>query len=292
MFDYRGLPTNPLSGFLQASAKLLDIAGTGNISTKDYADFTRNSEERNFCADVCDRVHRIGFAFDRLCELTKVYHDAAEERKRRTTENGICELSPEMLQAEGRSDVESDVLTFYIYYELKSVADILEQWAITPAGGLELEYALKARDRFLAHPEFCRVSPQANRMKSFPLNGPTSCDIASLQQWDTVTQAEYLAKLSMAPPIDRQAEVRRNSDINLSKKRNEKLTEEEVIRIKAFGAREPQLAKALEELALLLNTKALPKIASVCADAVNRLGFEQIPDGPTFMQNLGNICAT
>jgi predicted SnoaL-like aldol condensation-catalyzing enzyme len=170
--------------------------------------------------------------------------------------------------------------------------DILEQWTIVPASGSELEYALKARDRFLAHPQFCRVSPRANRAKSIPMNGPTRCDIASLQQWDCITQSEYLAKLTMASPADREAEVRRNSSTILSKTRNERLTEEEVTRMKAFGAREPHLEKALEELAQLLCIQALPKIASVCTEAINKFGFEQIPEGPIFSQTLGNLVST
>ena len=292
MFDYRVQATNPLSSFLQANATLLDIAGTGNVAPEDYEAFTRNSEERNFCADICDRIHRIGFAYDRLCELTKEHHDTAAERNKGRNESGRYELSAEMLQADGRWDVETDVLSFYIYYELKSVADILEQWTIVPASGSELEYALKTRDRFLAHPEFCRVSPRVNRAKSIPLNGPTRCDIASLQQWDSITQSEYLAKLRMASPADREAEVRRNNSTILSKTRNERLTEEEVTRIKAFGGREPDLGKALEELAQLLCTQGLPRIASVCAEAINKFGFEQIPEGPTFSQTLGNLVTT
>ena len=286
MFDYHSQPTNPLVGFLETSARLLDIAGGENIRAEDYAAFTRNSEERNFCADLCDRVHRIAFAFDRLCELTDVHNEATEERKRRIDEGGAFQLSAEMLQADGRWHVETDLLTFYVYYELKSVADMLEQWNIVPGSPSELEYALKARDRFLAHPEFCRVAPRANRMKSLPEKGFTCCDIASLRQWDSVTQTEYLAKLNMSEPIDREAETRRNSEMILSQKRNEKLSEQDVVRIKAFGVREPDLEGAIGELAVLLNSGTLPKIASVCAEAISRFGFEQIPGGPRFVRRL------
>jgi len=72
----------------------------------------------------------------------------------------------------------------------------------------------------------------------------------------------------------------------LSKQRNEKLDHEQVVRIKAFGVREPDLESAIRELALLLKSNALSKIASVCADAINRFGFEQIPDGPIFACRL------
>jgi hypothetical protein len=286
MFDYHSRPSNPLTAFLEASAKLLDIAGGENIRPEDYSAFTRNSEERNYWADLCDRVHRIAFAFDRLCELTDVHHEAAKEMKKRLDEADAVQLSAEMLQADGRWHVETDVLTFYIYYELKSGTDMLKKQEIAPGGSSELEYALKARDRFLAHPEFCRVAPRANRAKSIPARGFTRCEIASLRQWDSVTQNVYLAKLNMSEPIDREAEVRRNSEMILRKQRNEELSEQDVVRIKAFGVREPDLEKAIEELAALLDSGTLPKIASACAEAINRFGFEQIPDGPRFVYRL------
>src|SRR5438034_10880911 len=75
-----------------------------------------------------------------------------------------------MSQAEARWHSETDVLTFYIYYELKSIADMLAQWAIMPVAGSDLEYALKARDPFLAHPELCRVSPRYSRTKSITVD--------------------------------------------------------------------------------------------------------------------------
>jgi hypothetical protein len=98
-----------------------------------------------------------------------------------------------MLQAQERWDLESDSLAFYIYYELKSVADILGQWNIVPTAGSALEYALKARDRFLAHPEFCRIGPRSNRSKALAERAPAFADIASLQQWaDSVASAPIL----------------------------------------------------------------------------------------------------
>jgi hypothetical protein len=286
MFDYRSPPTNPLGAFLGAGVALLNIAGGEDIPPAAYAAFTRNSEERTFCTDLCDRVHRIAFAFDRLCELTEIDNTISRQRKERFDDLGQYQLTAEMLQDGGRWDVETDLLTFYIYYELKSVTDMLRQWDLEPTSGSELQYALKARDRFLAHAEFCRVSPRANRGKCIPRKGLTQCDIASLRQWDSVTQAEYLKKLNMSEPIDREAEVCRNNKIILSRERNEKLTEQEVIRIKAFGVRELYLEKAIGELAQLLDPGALSRIRSVCNDAITNFGFEPIPDGPTFVCRL------
>jgi hypothetical protein len=42
----------------------------------------------------------------------------------------------------------------------------------------------------------------------------------------------------------------------------------------------------LKELAVFLESSALPKIANVSAEAINRFGFEEIPDGPVFSQRF------
>jgi len=191
-----------------------------------------------------------------------------------------------MLRAQERWDLESDSLTFYIYYEVKSVADIVGQWTIIPAAGSALEYALKARDRFLAHPEFCRIGPRSNRSKALAKGAPAFSDIASLQQWETVVRDEYLAQLQITAPYDQAQEAEKNRQILLSKPRNERLRNEEVLRVKAFRAPEPDLAGALKELAALLHSSVLPKIAQVSAEAIKRFGFEEIPDGPVFSQRF------
>src|SRR5438094_9873815 len=97
-----------------------------------------------------------------------------------------------MSQAEARWHSETDVLTFYIYYELNSIADMLAQWAIMPVAGSDLEYALKARDRFLAHPELCRVSPRYSRTQSIPVVAAFHwCYIDSVRRWVATTQHVY-----------------------------------------------------------------------------------------------------
>ena len=116
---------------------MLNIVGPGKaIAASDRSAYARNAEERNFCEDVCDRIQRMAFAYDRLCELsTRALENVSDELNRNRDENSRCEISPPMLQAQERWDLESDSLTFYIYYELKSVADILGQWTTVPAVG-------------------------------------------------------------------------------------------------------------------------------------------------------------
>jgi len=287
MYDYRVTEGNPFASFLKAASRMLRIAGSSEpIAGSDQSAYVRNSEERNFCEDVCDRIQRMAFAYDRLCELSVEHWDMSEELNRNRDENGRCEITPMMLQAQERWDLESDSLTFYVYYELKSVADILGQWAIVPAAGSAFEYALKARDRFLAHPEFCRIAPRSNRSKALGKGTPAFSEIASLQQWETVVRDEYLAKLQITTRYDQQREAQKNRQILLSKPRNERLRDDEVLRVKAFGAPEPDLGRALRELAVMLTSSVLPKITNVSAEAISRFGFEEIPDGPWFSQRL------
>jgi len=287
MYDYHVAKINPFACFLEAAFRMLNIAGAGQpIADSDRAAYARHTEERNFCEDVCDRIQRMAFAYDRLCELSMEHWRMSDELNQKRDENGRCEISPQMLQAQERWDLESDSLTFYIYYELKSVADILGQWSIVPAAGSALEYALKARDRFLAHPEFCRIGPRSNRSKALAKGSPAFSDIASLQQWETVVRDEYLAQLQISAPYDQPQEAQKNQQILLSKPRNERLRDEEVLRVKAFGAPEPDLTGALKELAAALHSSTLSKIAQVNAEAIQRFGFEEIPDGPVYSQRF------
>ncbi len=285
MFEYFPRKDNPLDSFLKQASVVTDVAQASNIEASQYPEFTRNSDERNFCLDLCDRVDRVAYAYDRLYELSLVSEQLNDQRQRERDSEGTYRYTTEMSQAEARWHSEADVLTFYIYYELNSIADMLAQWKITPVAGSELEYALKARDRFLAHPELCRVSPRYSRTKSIPIGGGfTRCDIASLRQWDTITQSVYLAELGMSEPIDRETEAAKNSRMILKRTANDRLDQHDVIRIKAFGVREPDLDRAIRNLAEILVGLAMQRMISIHTEALQRFGFEQFPDvgGSTF----------
>jgi hypothetical protein len=105
--------------------------------------------------------------------------------------------------------------------------------------------------------------------------GFTRCDIASLQQSDPITRRYYVSYLGLMEPIDEREQQRLNTEAFASRTRNEQLPADDVIRIKPFGIREPDLEKALREFAALLDHEALPAIARVFDDAVGRFGFER-----------------
>jgi hypothetical protein len=280
LFDYQVGPSSPFWEFLQRASEALDLARTRIVPDQLCDEFTKNAEQRNFCADLTDRVARVAFAYDRLCELTTEYHDLQRQQDQARDEHGTYTFTTEMLKAEARWNVEVDLLTFYAYYELKSIIDILDQWGVKPESGSELEYAVKVRDRFLAHPVLCGVAPNAFRGKAIPCDGGmTRCDIASLNQWDPITRNAYLSRLRMAEPYNIDQVYAENAAIVRSKKRNESLTGEEVLRLKAFGMREPDLSLALVQLAQALMAALSQEFLACCEEAITRFGFERIPPG-------------
>jgi hypothetical protein len=168
-----------------------------------------------------------------------------------------------------------DVVTSFAHYEIKSVADMLKQWGIkvnTP----ELQYLMKTRDRFLVHPHYGGVMRMARRSLAIPFDGgPVQASVTGLNIWGPITRDHYLKVLNMAPPIDDNKERLANEQILLSVKRNHELTVAEVVRLKAFGLRDPDLPKALTELADILEKGALPKIEAAYRQAVTDFGFER-----------------
>jgi hypothetical protein len=286
--DYRCAPGNPFEKFLVVAEQAMRLGVHASklsaIASTQGAEFTLNTEQRNFCSDVFSRIERMAFAFDRLCELTVEHYKFYDTVDAKQDASGTHTYSDEETQAMARWHTEADLLTFSIYYELKSIVDMMEQWGIAPAVGCELEYAIKARDRFLAHPEFHRVAPHAYRGKAIPYRtGFTCCDIGGLQQWDSVTREQYFLLLGLTGSLKPELEaalVAENETAIRSATKNERLTAEQVTRLKAFGAREPDLEKALCELAADLLPRVLNKIEEIHQEAITRFGFEYGPSGP------------
>ena len=82
MFEYLPRKDNPLDSFLKQASVVTDVVQASAIQALQYPEFTRNSEERNFCLDLCDRVDRIAYAYDRLCELSLVSEQLNDRRRR------------------------------------------------------------------------------------------------------------------------------------------------------------------------------------------------------------------
>lgn len=269
---------------------VLDHSRLPTITPKYAEDFTRNAEQRNFCADLASRIERISFGFDRLCELTSEHFKFTDAIDAKRGGNRTYTYTAEEVEAMARWHTEADVLTFYIYYELKSVCDMIRQWHLAPRAGSELEFALKARDRFLAHPEVSKVVPNQFRGKAIPYRtGMTRCYIAGLQQWDAISRDCYLRSLGMPTGVSQpgaEKEAVGNEGVIRRSTRNRDLKHDEVTRLKAFGVREPDLEKALREFASEVLPHVLKRIVDIHEEAVSRFGFERGTAGPLMLAKL------
>lgn len=277
-----GIRKNPLNKFLDSVRPRMKIAWSAvahqQITPTQYEALTLNEEERNYAEDLVTRVEMLSHAFDRLCELGVEHFEIHEEMKRnQPSPSGINRaiVSPSVLEREERWRKEVDVVTSFACYEIKSLADMLKQWGLQ-VNSPELLYITKTRDRFLAHPRSGGVTRMARRSMTIPYNGgPVEVSIAGLNHWGPITRDHYLSLLNLAPPINDSKERLANEQILLSKKQNEQLPSAEIVRLKAFGLRDPNLPEALEELADLLQKDALPKIEAAFDDAVKVFGFER-----------------
>jgi hypothetical protein len=280
----KGVRKNPLNKFLDLARPRMMIAWSAaaqqKIAPAQYESFTLNGEERNFAEDVVARAEQLSHAFDRLCQLGVEHFEINELMKRNQRSPQAIDLSlvnPSVLEREERWRREVDMVTSFAHYEIKSVVDMLKQWGIkvnTP----EIQYVMKTRDRFLVHPHYGGVMRMARRSFAIPFDGgPAQASVTGLNSWGPITRDHYLKMLNMTPPIDDNKERLGNEQILLSVKRNQELSEAEIVRLKAFGLRDPDLPKALAELADILGKSALPKIEATFQEAVTAFGFQRCP---------------
>lgn len=121
---------NPLGIFLcNAESEMRIALGFHSIENADELEaFVMIQEELNFTLDLCQRVQRLSAAFDLLCDLT----DQQISFRRIENENrgaaGSFTFTEKDEQARIRIRAESELLTHYLYYELKSVTDMLRLW--------------------------------------------------------------------------------------------------------------------------------------------------------------------
>ena len=274
---------NPLRGFLcNAESEMRIALSDSSIDNPDQLEaYVTNQEELNFALDLCQRVQRLSAAFDLLCTLTDRQLSSQRQENENRNLTGSYTFTEEDEQARTRIRVESELLTHYLYYELKSVTDMLRLWNIKVVAGSELEYALRARDRLLAHPEIFRIAPTPFGGVSFPLSGGfMKVNIGTPFAMDSVCESYYRLKLGTDAEGNRAAEQERNEKVLRSKAKNENLTEEEVTRIKLFGVREPNVLVALNEFAMLLAT-SLTDIKRIVNNAIDENGYERyIAAGP------------
>jgi hypothetical protein len=234
----------------------------------------RNDEERNHCQDVVARVGVLADAYDKLCRLNLERFEIDQAMKENQSGSGIdlSRVSPSALQRDRNWRSEVDAASSLFYYELKSVLDMLKGWRVA-ASRPELEYASKTRNWFLAHPQYLGVARRAARSFSYsPDGGPVELSVTGLNVWLTITRQYYIAELNLTQPIDENAQRVLNEQLALSGKFNHRLTRDEILRLKAFGLREPRIRDCAAELSQVLRQEVLPKIEAAFAESL-QYGF-------------------
>lgn len=264
--------------------KLLDLAGDGVPARETLVEYKDNESRRDFAEDLVARVATISFAFERLYGLTLVHNEiweAMEARRTQSSSNPV-EIPGDLRDREAQADVEADAMTALIYYETSSVVHMLSSFNVALPKGSELEYVVKARDRFLVHPKLKGVTRRPNRGGAIPVGeGFLQRDAVSLNTLD-YDRAAVDGLLEQMKGKDRNKERQKNEEIVRGGKWNERLSREEVTRIMAFGVREPNIERAMEELGSLLASQFLPVVEALVKEAVDKFGFENYPEGPTF----------
>jgi hypothetical protein len=221
----------------------------------------RNDEERNYCQDVIARIGTLADAYDKLCQLSAEWFEIDEAMR----------VSPSVLQRDRRWQSEADAATSLFYYELKSVLDMLRGWGIAPSRP-ELDYASKIRNWFLAHPQYRGVARRAVRSFSPSRDGgPVELSVSGLNAWMTIIREYYIQKLNLTLPIDENAQ-RVLNELALEGKKIQQLAPDEILRLKAFGLREPRIRECASELSQILRQEVLPKITAALTEAV-QYGF-------------------
>lgn len=271
---------NPLKDVVTAGKKLLDLAGEDppNDGLREYK---QNEARREYAQDIVGRAETVSFAFDRLHALTPELQEIwkAIDAKRPKTDEAV-EIPKELIEGEDRLNVEADAMTALIYYESKSIVDMLRELRVDVPKATELEYLLRVRDRFLAHPKPLGVARRANRGGSIPVGeGFLQRNAVNL---DTLDNARAAADgLTKEVRVGQWPEERiKNEETLRSRETNEKLPQEQITRLMAFGIRDPDVPKVIGELAQLLATAFLPIVQEYASEAIEKWGLEPVPEGP------------
>jgi hypothetical protein len=269
---------NPLRSFYEQGRELMKIAWSAGaqqaLPSSQLQALVRNDEERNYCQDVVARVGVLADAYDSLCRLNadRFEIDEAMRENQLGASINLSRVSPSVLQRERKWQSEMHAASSLFFYELKSVLDMLKGWGIA-ASFPELDYASKTRNWFLAHPRYGGVMRRATRSFRYARDGgPVELSVTGMNVWLGITREYYIGELKLEQPIDENAQRALNEQLVLSGRKTQTLTPGEILRLKAFGLRDPRIRDCAAELAQLLDQEVLRKISAAFAEA-RQFGF-------------------
>jgi len=265
--------SGPFDEFIRRATQALNTPNVVRGAPNDI-EYVRVIEERRYVIDIRDRVEMLAFAYSRLGVLSDLYRESSgliEAARHAVKEESLTwEVPDEIFWQRDLRFLEARVLVSFVYYELTSLANMLKAHQIRiPAG--ELAYLLKARDKFLAHPAWHGRVRNAHGSVYIPQQGPLHAFAICADETDPVLIDFYRRSCLGRSDVDyaEQARLRNlNENLILSGKRNRDFLPDELMCLKAFGIREPDLEASIEEMATLLRTLALPEIERISAQPI------------------------
>ena len=270
--EYR--QTSPFDKFLRKATEALGSPTIARGLNNDV-EYARVMEERRYLIDILDRVEMLAFAYSRLKALSRLYREAEAQinaAKRLTrTEPTMWEVPDEIAWQREDSALEARVLASVVYYELTSVVHMLKGLKVRPPHG-ELEYLVKARDKFLAHPQFRGSVRNAHGGMSIPQLGLLHAYVVNADETDPVLRDHYGRSFAPTDAADEARLPEENERLILSATRNSEFSADQQSRLKAFGIREPDLEASLDEMANLLLMSVLPEIERISAQPIPSRG--------------------
>lgn len=266
--DYR--LESPFDEFLRKATAVLNRPA--NLQgLRDDAEYARVMEERRYVTDVLDRVEMLAFTHSRLNALPGLYRDAEAQMdctKRVTRDEPLTwEVPDEIVWQRDCRALEGRVLVSFVYYELTSLAHMLKALKVPIPKG-ELQYLVKARDKFLAHPVFRGRVRNAHGAMSIPQVGLLHTYAIHTDEGDPVLIDHYSSLFAPKNAADKARLRDENEQLILSRKKNFEFSADEWLRLKAFGIREANLGASLKEMAELLLSSALPEIERIAGQPI------------------------
>jgi hypothetical protein len=262
---------SPFDEFLRDAGKALNSSPVLR-GVRNDAEYARVIEERRYVIDILDRVEMLAFTYLRLRSLSGLYREAEAKMhaaKRVTREEPLTwEVPDELAWQRDNRALEARVLVALVYYELTSLTHMLKGLGMQIPPG-ELQYLVKARDKFLAHPMFRGRVRNAHSRMSIPEIGLLHAYAVNADETDPALLKYYGSSFASQSAADEARMREENERLILSCKKNSKFSPKEQLRLKAFGLREPNLEASLEEMASLLMTSALAEIKRIGAQPIH-----------------------
>ncbi len=256
---------NPFSSFVAQADALLTLSDPTNpaIPASDRQSFQDHRQRIQFLSDLVARVDVLRFAFDRLSSLTS---------KLRRLRN----ITPWTQEADDAATaLEAD--TLLIYYEAKSVVDMIGQLGIPLDPRSEIHYLCKVRDRFLSHMSLARIVRGTNQVWHFRDAEPSFPQLGVVRTggWGPLDAIAF-GKSPAAPGTPEWNQRRQSNEALVrSETWNEKFAPSQIQDLKIYGVRDCDTETALNELSTILSKQILPMVRSATEAGVNRWGYRR-----------------